>query len=329
MEIQKKIHKHKDGLITGSLLFGPVLILIIILFITGPTQSPDNKPVSKKEVFKSFLSNNNTLTGHKEFPEVSLEAQSVIVKNLRTGEVLYEKDAYISMPLASITKIMSAVTARNIFKKDQNVQIQLADIAPEGDTALIVGERWRLSKLLDFTLVGSSNDGAAAIANSAKRFLGKTEEPNSNENPFVSEMNQLADKLGMEKSYFRNETGLDTPAGVGGKGSANDIAILYEYTLRHHPDLFEATTADSFSVNTIDGNYHKINNTNEIVNQLPNLIGSKTGFTDLAGGNLAVVIDPSLNDPIAIVVLGSSRDGRFKDVKKLSDSVLEYLSEEE
>lgn len=328
MEIPTTIQKHKDGLITGSLLFGPVLILIIILFVTGPTPQQDEKPISKKEAFKSFFSNDETAPVHKKFPEVSLEAQSVIVKNLRTGEVLYEKDAYISMPLASITKIMSAVTARNIFKKDQNVQIQLADIAPEGDTALIVGEHWKLSKLLDFTLVGSSNDGAAAVANSAKRFLKKTEQTDSDENPFIAEMNALAEKLGMEKSYFRNESGLDTSAGVGGKGSANDIAILYEYTLRHHPDLFEATTADSFSVNTIDGNYHTISNTNEIVNQLPNLIGSKTGFTDLAGGNLAVVIDPSLNDPIAIVVLGSSRDGRFTDVKKLSNAVLDYLSEE-
>jgi len=326
MEIQKTIHKHKDSLVTGSLLFGPVIILILISFVN--IRNNPEKPISKKEAFLSFFTNEKNVSSKKEFPEVKTEAKSVIVKNLRTGEVLYEKDAYVSMPLASITKIMSAVTARNIFKKDQNVEIHLADIMTEGDNFLIVGEHWKLSKLLDFTLVGSSNDGAAAIASSAEKILRRNKDVSNDAKPFVTEMNTLAKEIGMEKSYFRNESGLDTPEGVGGKGSANDIAVLYEYTLRHHPDLFEATTASSFSVNTIDGNYHTIENTNEIVNNLPNLIGSKTGFTDLAGGNLGVIIDPSLNDPIAIVVLGSSREGRFSDVKKLSDAVLEYLSEE-
>ena len=80
------------------------------------------------------------------------------------------------------------------------------------------------------------------------------------------------------------------------------------------------------TVRSKEGFEHHLRNTNQIVNSLPNIVGSKTGFTEVAGGNLAVVIDPALNTPVVIVVLGSSKDGRFKDVERLTNATLDYLT---
>jgi D-alanyl-D-alanine carboxypeptidase len=75
-----------------------------------------------------------------------------------------------------------------------------------------------------------------------------------------------------------------------------------------------------------DGFIHTAENTNKQVYSFPGLLGSKTGYTDYAGGNLAVVFDAGLNHPIAVVVLGSSLDGRFTDVRKLVDATAEYMT---
>ena len=65
------------------------------------------------------------------------------------------------------------------------------------------------------------------------------------------------------------------------------------------------------------GAYHEAFNTNELVGDIPNLLGSKTGFTDLAGGNLTIAFDAGFDRPIIITVLGSTREGRFDDVATL------------
>jgi D-alanyl-D-alanine carboxypeptidase len=66
-------------------------------------------------------------------------------------------------------------------------------------------------------------------------------------------------------------------------------------------------------------------NTNRETGKFPLLLASKTGYTDLAGGNLALAFDAGFNHPIVVVVLGSSYDGRFADAEKLVWSTLEYL----
>jgi len=68
-------------------------------------------------------------------------------------------------------------------------------------------------------------------------------------------------------------------------------------------------------------------NTNKMASDTPGLIGSKTGYTGTAGGNLAFVFDPELGRPIIITVLGSTAEGRFEDAKKLIDATLNYLSD--
>jgi len=124
-----------------------------------------------------------------------------------------------------------------------------------------------------------------------------------------------------------NETGLDLQTQVSGSyGSARDVANLLVYAVEKYPDLFEATRQLVFKVSPLDGKNREAKNTNEAVLKIPGLIASKTGFTDLAGGNLAVLMDAGLGHPIAIVVLGSSEQGRFVDVEKLASTTISFLN---
>jgi D-alanyl-D-alanine carboxypeptidase len=68
-------------------------------------------------------------------------------------------------------------------------------------------------------------------------------------------------------------------------------------------------------------------NTNVVIDKIPNLIASKTGYTDLAGGNLVIAFDAGLNHPIIISVLGSTEKGRFSDVLQLVQATLKQLPE--
>jgi D-alanyl-D-alanine carboxypeptidase len=265
------------------------------------------------------------------FVNVRISAKAAIVKDLRTNKVLYEKNAYEPLPLASITKVVTALTATEILAEYSKgvVQIEFKHLEPEGDDTLIPGEHFTTTDLLNYTLVSSSNDGARALASVSGAFLMLPDVPQTPEEAFIARMNTVAAKVGMKDTRFFNESGLDAneeAREAGAIGSARDVAALFDYVLDKQPALLEATRANALTVRSKEGYVHHLENTNEAVGNLPNILGSKTGFTYTAGGNLAVVIDPSLNQPIVIVVLGSSKEGRFKDVERLTAATLEQLA---
>ena len=99
--------------------------------------------------------------------------------------------------------------------------------------------------------------------------------------------------------------------------------MLFAYVLNKHPELFTSTTYAKLDIRSSSNIIHHVANTNAGVEHINGIIGSKTGYTDLAGGNLVVVVDIGIDHPIVIAVLGSTRDERFTDVEKLiSASVL-------
>jgi D-alanyl-D-alanine carboxypeptidase len=120
-----------------------------------------------------------------------------------------------------------------------------------------------------------------------------------------------------------NGTGLDESTAVsGGYGSATDVAKLAGAVLERARPIAEATTKPYVTVTSLAGNTFFFKNTNPVVGRIPGLMLSKTGFTDLAGGNLAIVFDASVNHPVAVVVMGSSIEGRFKDTEALIEATL-------
>jgi D-alanyl-D-alanine carboxypeptidase (penicillin-binding protein 5/6) len=266
------------------------------------------------------------------FSNVVISAKAAYVYDVRTKEVLYAKNEEARLPLASLTKVMSALVATDLSGSDSVIIITPEALSADGDSGLLVGERWKLKDLLDFSLTTSSNDGIKAVALSVGAKVDNASTTGDAEKSFVREMNAKADELQMKNTYYFNETGLDLPANAGetlgkggGYGSAHDMAKLFEYVLSTHSDLLEATQDEKFTISSLDAP-HTAHNTDVLANIIPGLKASKTGFTDLAGGNLVIAFDPELDRPVIISVLGSTESGRFKDMTTLVNKALEKIS---
>jgi len=270
-----------------------------------------------------------TTTVPSPFSDLALDARAAIVWDIALSRPLYSRNADAQLPLASLTKLMTALVAHERLSPPVTLTIAPSALSPEGDNGLQAGEEWRLRDLIGFTLVVSSNDGARALA-AAAGLGGKTSEIASFSEAletFVAAMNERAGELGLTQTYFLNESGLDASEAVsGGYGSAHDVAWLLDEALGEIPDELEMTRTEALAVRSLSGVVHDAENTNEATNRIPALIGGKTGYTDLAGGNLAIVFDAGLARPIAIVVLGSTQAGRFSDVERLVWATLEYLA---
>lgn len=268
-----------------------------------------------------------TETASGRFPQVELKAESAYVYDARTKTVLFAKEEDVRRPLASLTKVMSALVAAELSPSYGTVTISREALLAEGDNGFRTGERWSLKDLLDFSLISSSNDGMRAVALSlgALDRIGASEEDILND--FVRAMNQKALELDLKNTYFWNETGLDESELKGGAyGTAKDMATLMEYVLAYHTEVLEATRESVLTLASLDNFEYQAENTNKITGEIPGLLGSKTGFTDTAGGNLAFIFDPEIGRPVIITILGSTAEGRFEDAKALINGTMSYIN---
>jgi len=191
-------------------------------------------------------------------------------------------------------------------------------IAQDGDSGLSVGETFAFKDIIRYALVASSNDAAEAIAEAAAQAQDKSS---------TSLLASAAAAAGLTQTYALNGTGLDESTKIsGGYGSAQDVAVLAGAILKKAPTIASATIEPSVTVSDYQGVTHTLPNTNQDIVHVPNPLLSKTGFTDLAGGNLVVVFDAGIDHPVAVVVLGSTRDGRFTDVDKLVSRTLDHFA---
>ena len=266
------------------------------------------------------------------FEFIEIEGEAACVFDTVTGEMLYEKNKNMILPLASVTKVMMALTARSVMDENDVVVIRPEDISLEGSSGFMTGEEWSFGDLLDFTLMTSSNDGASAIAAAAGAVYKARSIPSTDMSAkeiFVEKMNEMAREIGMTNTTYNNETGLDITNSIsGGHGTVYDMSLLYEYILRTYPDLLDATKRSHLEIVSLDNILHIAENTNQSVAAFSGIMGSKTGYTDLAGGNLAIVFDSGLATPVIVAVFGSSLEGRFEDVAVLSEAALEAVSQD-
>lgn len=261
------------------------------------------------------------------FKNIRLEAKSAIVLDVINNRELFSKNPDLPLPLASLTKVLTAILTSKKLGDNQIIKITIKDLGAEGDSKLIVEDTWQARDLRDFTLLTSSNDGASALAASAEaRSSNNTAiEAENNKLKFVKAMNDTASAIGLSNSKFFNEHGLDRATDKGGSyGSARDIANLFKYAIKNYPDLLEATRYKTLQFSSTKKTY-TAKNTNVFVDKIPNIIASKTGFTDLAGGNLVIAFNADLNRPIIISILGSTEEGRFTDVLRLVETTIKQL----
>lgn len=298
-----------------------VIVLVLFLLYFGSMKS-----VKTDSIIQPIVKNSQGNT--EAFKNISLSAKSAIVWDVKNHRAIYSHNPDMVLPLASLTKVMMAITASDLVPTYTVVSIKKEFLAEEGDSGFKENENWRLKDLLDFSLITSSNDGARAIASVVGAISGGAASYDIGRKEFVDRMNEKAKKIGLTSMYFANENGLDADLTLGGAyGNVQDVAKLLEYALKTVPEIIEPTSQSSTVIKSIDNVEHIAYNTNYDVNKIPGVIASKTGYTTLAGGNLAVVFDPELGRPLIISVLGSTLEGRFTDVEKLIQASRTYLSQ--
>lgn len=315
------------------------LVIVGVVFCSILLQAFFSTLFTEKQKQVTVVGTSQTAQLIEESPldDVQLEAKAVYVFDISTNRVLYAKNENVALPLASITKIMTALVARSSVSESAIITLHNSDLSSEGDSGLNVGERWRLGDLLDVALIISSNDAAHAIANfvggQGRSVLGNDNEDAYIKN-FIEMMNSKAQSLGLSTMKFYNETGLDLRFGglddsksatPGAYGSAKDVALLMSELWRIYPTQLEITSREDARIISQDGITHVLPNTNEALGHFPGIMGSKTGYTTLAGGNLAIIFDVGIGHPIVAVVLGSTYKGRFDDMQKLTDATLRAL----
>ena len=326
MKLKILPEKIKDQINTVRYRRYPVLwqlsilgLILVLLFgsLLWPNSKQNNQmasPIESKPVSLDIIQPNRD---HK-LDNIKIKAQAAYVYDAKTKEVLFAKNADEPLPLASITKLMTALLSYELVEDNQNVSISDTAIKQEGDNGLLFGEEFSVKNLRSYALIVSSNDAAYALSASVGSLLG-------DRNPtaqFVEAMNIRAKELGLNSLEFLNPTGLDiSETKPGAVGSAKDVSLLMEYILKNYPELLSPTQQADTLVYNKDGQYHEAVNTNRSVDQIPNLLASKTGYTDLAGGNLTVAFNVGLDHPIIITVLGSTYNDRFSDVLTLVQAV--------
>lgn len=239
------------------------------------------------------------------FSKVNIQGQAYVVYDIVDQKVIASKNENLALPLASITKVMTLITARTHYPGNKHITITPESLDEGYDIGLRKNQVFDLDELLKYTLVFSSNDGAQAIADS----LGGRK-------VFVSQMNKDAENFGLPLT-FTNPAGLDEKGKIGGLGSAVAVAKMIAIARREFPEILESTTKTRVTVVSSTGRISGVPNTNQDVHNFLGIEASKTGFTDLAGGNLVIVVDAALGHPVAIVVLHSTHEERFSDIEIL------------
>jgi D-alanyl-D-alanine carboxypeptidase len=300
-------------------VFGTTYVSTLITLFS-PNSGDSDVRVTARLIDESLLDTPQV----NPFDDVMLTAESAFVWDVKNKRVLFSKNPDDIRPLASITKLMTALVAYELLDDGETLLITNEAVKTDGDSGLKEGEIFSLGDLSNLTLISSSNDGAMALGAKAGASIGTGADP---EVLFVKAMNFRAGQLGLSNTLFKNPTGLDlSPTEAGAYSSARDVAHLLEYIITTYPHVTSLTTEAETRITNTHGEYHEVANTNPTVSSIPGLIASKTGYTELAGGNLAVAFESGLNHPVIVVVLGSGYEERFSDVLLLSERAREYIS---
>jgi len=236
-----------------------------------------------------------------------VDGTAALVMDLDSGLVLYEKNADAALPMASLTKIMTAAIILDNHNLSEIVTVQ-GDFSQELGVRiwLYLNEKITVGNLLMALLIPSGGDAAVALAN----FHSGSEEA------FVTEMNRKATDLHLTKTHFMNPIGLDEE---GHFSSARDLAILTKYALRF-PAFRNIVGTNEATVTSTDGSkQHVLESTNALLTSYLDVRGVKTGTTDAAGQSLITLARNSGGHEIITVLLDSP--SRFQEGKSIIDWV--------
>ena len=252
------------------------------------------------------------------FASISLIAEGAYVFDLTPNRILYSKNPDTQLALASLVKVPLVLAVSEVLEPAAEITIPPHSTPDGAGVRIPSGLTFEARDLIDFTLVASSNEGAAILTEAAEDGLRKKYPLATPGAAALWRMNDIAKNLGLSHMVFLNTNGLDeSDTQAGAYGSAHDVAVLFGYAAQAAPASFEQTSRDTVKIRAKTGETVTAVNTDEVLPAIPGTIMGKTGYTELAGGNLAVVFEVGPAHPVVAVVLHSTQDARFSDMKKL------------
>ncbi len=255
-------------------------------------------------LFVSFMSGVCLAAG--ETTALELTAESALLMEMSTGEILFEKDPTKQLAPASVTKVMTMLLIMEAIEEGKFTYDTVITVSAHAESMggsnvyLEEGEQMTVHEMLKCIAVSSANDAAVAMG----------EAISGSEEAFVQKMNERAKELGMENTHFVNCTGLDAE---GHYSCAKDIALMSR-ALLSFAKIREYTT---IWMDTIRGGEFGLSNTNKLVRFYRGTTGLKTGSTDDAKFCVSASAERDGTEFIAVVMKAPTSDDRFNDAKKL------------
>lgn len=252
------------------------------------------------------------------FLEVSTEAQttskepttnskSILALDRKSLTVLYEKNAYKQVPMASTTKIMTAILVLENCKLDETVEFSKKAANVRGSCLEVsTGTKMSMNDVLYGLMMRSGNDCAVAIA---EHIAGSVED-------FALLMNNKAQELNLTHTHFVTPHGLDDENHYT---TAYELALLTDYALKN--ETFRNIVATKTTTISVNGNPRTISNTNELLGNFSGVYGVKTGFTFNAGRCLVSSCKRNGMDIIVVVLGADTKNQRTRD----SINIINYI----
>jgi serine-type D-Ala-D-Ala carboxypeptidase (penicillin-binding protein 5/6) len=244
---------------------------------------------------------------------LNTSAEHAIIMDGDTGQVLWAKDAYTSVPPASMSKLM---TLELLFQRLHDHRLKLTDTFPVSERAwrersgsvcfVNIGDHISIENLIRCVIIMSGNDSCITIAEG----VGGTVEN------FVSMMNDRAKQLGLKNSHFVNPNGLDQPPGQ--LMSVYDLAMLARHLIKAYPELYHYFSERDF----VWSNIHQ-HNRNLVLDKFPGADGLKTGHLEASG--YGITVSAVQNGRRLILVLNGLR---YPDLARRDNKAQDWFGEQ-
>ena len=244
---------------------------------------------------------------------ISVNAKTAILQDYLSGEILYEKDADISIYPASMTKIMTSIIAFDLIKKGEltlDEKFIISENAWRLSTAgyssmfIMVGDEVSVENLLRGIIVASGNDACIALA---EGIAGTEEE-------FAVLMTEKALEIGMENTNFSNSSGINDPNNYS---TVRDILIMSNYLIKNYPEYYHYYKEKEFTWDRTGGDPITQGNRNPLLYKNMGADGIKTGYLAVEKYSLASSIKKKNRRLIAVGSGFNSKNDRSRQSAKL------------
>lgn len=295
--------------------------------LLSPSPLCQTIPFNKKTAFDQNFQNIRSLlrkvpndwkleenTDHVRAARAAVDLEKIrayAVVDFDTGEVLADKSLNTPLPVASLTKLMTAVVALDLTSVEEEFTVtdNASQISPT-KIGVIAGQKMEVRELITALLLTSANDAAEVLKEGIdQKYKGEI---------FIRAMNEKAKILGLKNTSFDNPQGFD---GRDNFSTAADLAVLSHYAISHYP-LIRKTVKDDYEFLPLDGRHKQFDlyNWNGLLGVYPGTYGVKIGYTPDAGYTTITVAQRENQNILAIVLGAQGTSERDRSAAQLLDS---------